>query len=95
MAKQVARKFVLIRTFSAGVHVGELVSRKGREVTLTNARRVWSWHGANTLHEIALRGVGAGSKVSDPVASIVLTEAIEVIECTPASIAVFAGALWG
>lgn len=74
--------YVLIRTYSAGVHIGTLASRDGREVTLTNARRIWSWKGANTLHEISLRGVASGSKVSEPVESILLLEAIEVIRCT-------------
>ena len=77
--------YVVIRTYSAGVHVGELAARKGTEVTLKSARRIWNWRGANTLHEISLRGVGAGSKVSETVASIDLTQAIEVIPCTEES----------
>ena len=76
------RKYVVVRTYSAGVHVGELVERNGKEVQLANARRIWSWVGANTLHEIALRGVGSGSRVSERVASVVLTEAIEIIDAT-------------
>lgn len=75
--------YVLVRTFSAGVHVGVLAAQSGKEVTLTTARRIWSWKGANTLHEIALRGVGPGSRVSEPVGVIDLTEAIEVIAATP------------
>ncbi len=75
-------KYVVVRTYSAGVHVGELVDRRDKEVTLANARRIWSWQGANTLHEIALHGVGKGSKVSEPVARVVVTEAIEIIDCS-------------
>ena len=59
MAKAKAARVVLVRTYSAGVHVGTLVSREGRDVVLADARRIWSWRGANTLHEISLRGVGA------------------------------------
>lgn len=33
------RPYVVVRTYSAGVHCGELVSRKGQEVVLANARR--------------------------------------------------------
>lgn len=80
--KQVNVQYVVVRTDTAGVHVGELVRRDGKEVELTCARRIWSWKGANTLHEIALNGVSAGSKVSEPVASIFLTEAIEIIVAT-------------
>ena len=75
-------QYVIVRTYSAGVHVGILKYRQGKEVTLTNARRIWSWRGANTLHEISLRGVGSGSKVSESVSSITLTEAIEIIPAT-------------
>ena len=95
MAGKKSPKFVVVRTYSAGVHVGELVERRGKEVDLANARRVWSWQGANTLHEIALRGVGRGSKVSEQVPEITLTEAIEVITCAPASVEAFAKASWG
>lgn len=72
-------KYVVVRTYSAGVHVGVLANRAGQEVVLTDARRVWNWQGRNTLHEIALRGVGSGSRVSEVVPSILLTEAIEII----------------
>jgi len=76
-------KYCVIRTYSAGVHVGTVQSRNGREVVLTGARRIWSWRGRNTLSEIALRGVGDGSRVSEQVPEILLTEAIEIIPCSP------------
>lgn len=75
--------YVVVRTYSAGVHVGELADRRAKEVDLINARRIWRWNGANTLHEIANHGVDAkSSKVSEPVEGITLTEAIEIITCT-------------
>jgi hypothetical protein len=75
-------KYVVVRTYSAGVHVGFLESQNGKEVVLSQARRIWSWKGANTLNEIANHGVGAGSRVSEPSMSVTLTEAIEVIVAT-------------
>ena len=66
-------KYVVVRTYNAGVHVGVLANRAGQEVVLTDARRVWNWQGRNTLHEIALRGVGSGSRVSEAVPSVLLT----------------------
>lgn len=87
-------QYVVVRTYSAGVHVGEFVTRNGREVTLRNARRIWSWEGAYTLHEVAAVGVGPGSRVSVAVPSIDLTEAIEVIECTEAGEASLQEAVW-
>ncbi len=75
-------KYCVVRTYSAGVHVGTLEMQNGKEVQLTNARRIWYWKGANTLHEIALHGVGPGSKVSETVPVISLTEATEIIPCS-------------
>lgn len=89
------REPVIVRTYSAGVHFGYLVERNGKEVKLADARRIWSWAGANTLHEIATAGVGKGSKVSVTAPSIVLTEAIEIIDCTPAAVKVLESAEWG
>lgn len=72
--------FVLIRTYTAGVHFGTLVKKEGKEVTLSNARRLWSWSGALSLHEIASKGIDLkNSKVSVPIEEIELTEATEII----------------
>lgn len=87
-------QYVVVRTYSAGVHVGTLGQQDGKQVTLTDARRIWSWNGANTLHEIALGGVGKGSRISEPVGEIELTEAIEIIAATEDARASLAGAGW-
>jgi ferredoxin-fold anticodon binding domain-containing protein len=87
-------KFVIVRTYSAGVHVGTLEKRDGKEVTLTNSRRIWSWKGANTLHEIANNGVCNGSRVSETVPTVLLTEAIEVLGASEASKANLMAAGW-
>lgn len=73
--------FSIVRTYSAGVHVGEVVSLDGKTCVLRNARRIWRWRGANTLNEIALRGVNRYeyTRISETVPTITLTEAIEVI----------------
>ena len=85
---------VIVRTYSAGVHFGYRVSREGKEVRLTRSRRIWRWGGAWTLSEIATTGLDASkSKVAAPV-DITLTEAIEIIDCTPAAVASLEGAQW-
>lgn len=96
MKAQKKAPYVVIRTYSAGVHIGQLVeqSADGKRVVLSDARRIWSWKGANTLHEIALRGVAAGSRISEAVSGITLTEAIEIIECAPAGEAALRSAQW-
>lgn len=70
---------VIIRTQSAGVHIGLLEAKAGKEVRLKDAHRAWYWKGAFTLSEIATKGVGKGSKIGVAVPSIELTEAIEII----------------
>lgn len=70
---------VVVRTFSAGVHIGRLEAKSGKEVRLTNAHRAWHWKGAFTLNEVATKGVAKGSKIGVSVPSIELAEAIEII----------------
>jgi len=71
---------VLVRTYSAGVHFGTLESREGKEVVLSNARRLYQWSGACSLSQVATDGVRlSGSKISVIVPRITLTEAIEII----------------
>jgi hypothetical protein len=73
------KSYVVVRTYSAGVHVGFLESRLGREVVLSEARRIWTWKGAFTLSEVSQLGINEGSRLSMVVPSITLTEAIEII----------------
>lgn len=80
---------VIVRTYSAGVHYGFLVWRSGTEAILNNARRVFRWKGAFTLNEVANYGVSEGSKLSEPVDTIFLTEAIEFIRLSDEIIQVF------
>ena len=81
-------KPVIVRTYSAGVHFGYLVSRNGKEVVLEKSRRLWRWFGAWTLNEIATAGLDQSkSKIAAPVSTITLTEAIEIIPATEAAIA--------
>lgn len=96
MKKIKAPRYVVVRTYSAGVHVGRMVARSddGKRVRLDDARRIWSWRGAETLHEIADAGVGAGSKVSNPIRQAEVTEAIEVLTCTAAAETNLRGATW-
>lgn len=74
-------KYCIIRTYSAGVHCGVVDSVNGKEVTLSKARRLWSWEGAFTLNSVAMEGVKS-AKMSVPVADIFLTEAIEIVPCS-------------
>lgn len=89
-------KFVLVRTYSAGVHCGTLKEIHGTAALLTDCRRLWRWRGAKTLNEIALYGVDEEySRISEPVETILLTEAIEVIPCTKKAQANLIRTRWG
>lgn len=91
---EVQSKPVIVRTYSAGVHFGYLTRRDGKEVELEKSRRIWSWQGANSCSGLAAAGLDAKrSKVAAPV-NIVLTEAIEIIDCTPEAVASIESATW-
>lgn len=71
---------VLVRTFSAGVHIGTLVEKNEMNVLLKDARRIWKWAGAFTLSEVATIGIKKdGSRLSIAVPMVELTQAIEII----------------
>ena len=75
-------QFCVCRTRSAGVHMGTVMESNGTAVLLKDARRLWNWNGANTLHEVSQNGVAENSRISQPVPCILLTKAIEVIPCS-------------
>lgn len=81
-------KKVIIRTYSAGVHYGELIEKDGTEVILKDARRLWYWKTANkgiSLNEVANAGLAKDSKVCEAVDNIWLS-AIEIIPCSKEAI---------
>lgn len=82
-------KTCIVRTYSAGVFIGTVKERNGKEVLLTNARRIWYWDGAASLSQLANEGTSKpqNCKFPAPVAEILLTEAIEFIPVTEAAIA--------
>jgi len=77
-------KYVIVRTYSAGVFAGNLVSRKGQEVVLINARRIWYWSGAASLSQLAMEGTSDPSKCKFPceVSRVELLQAIEILDVT-------------
>ncbi len=76
--------YVIIRTYSAGVHAGYLKSKNGKEVELLNARRFYQWYGSSTLSQFAQSGTSKPEKCKFPeeVTKIILTEAIEILYVT-------------
>ena len=92
-----APKYVIVRTYSAGVFAGNLISRKGQEVVLANARRLWYWSGAASLSQLATSGTSKPKdcKFPEEVARIELMQAIEILDVTAAAEASIKGvAVW-
>ena len=64
-SREEANKYVIVRTYSAGVHAGELVRRNGKEVLLQNSRRLWCWAGAASLSQLAMEGTKSNEKTQE------------------------------
>jgi len=77
----------IVRTYSAGVFAGDIVRRDGTEVEMQNAIRLWYWSGAASLSQLAEEGVKKPRecKFAMPVSRVILTDAIEILDVTPAA----------
>jgi len=75
---------VLVRTYSAGVHIGTLVSvnpDNAMECELSDALRLWKWtNGGLSLSAVAHNGIKGGRL--NRTDRVVLTNAIEYIPTT-------------
>ena len=82
-------KTCIVRTQTAGVFLGTVAQRNGKEATLTNARRIWYWAGAASLSQLATEGTSKPNQCKFPasVPEVILTEVIEIIPATEAAIA--------
>ncbi len=71
----------LIRTYSAGVHIGDVVYADGMEVRLENALRLWKWVGGGlSLSAVANNGIKGGRL--NKTGEVYLTNVIEFIPTT-------------
>lgn len=74
----------IIRTYSAGVHIGEVVyvnAQNSMEVKLNNALRLWKWEGGGlSLSAVANNGIKGGRL--NRTGEIYLTNVIEFIPIT-------------
>ena len=78
---------VIVRTYSAGVHIGTLDwvnTNNAKECKLSDALRLWKWEGGGlSLSAIANNGVKGGRL--NRTGEVYLTEAIEYIPIRPAA----------
>jgi hypothetical protein len=77
--------YVIVRASQAGVVAGEFQSIEGSKVVLKNARRIYYWDGAATLHGLAIHGPSKPQNCKFPgkVDKVAILDACEVIECSP------------
>ncbi len=86
-------KVCMFRTYSAGVHFGELVAIDGKECWVKNSRRVYYWTEACSLSQLAMEGskdIGT-CKIAMSVPEQFLTEVIEVIPMSNEAITLLQG----
>lgn len=78
-------KYVIVRTYSAGVFAGYLKSKINQEVILSNARRIWYWDGASSLSQLAMEGTKLPENCKFPceVNIVELFQVIEILDVTP------------
>lgn len=82
--EELSDDYVIVRTYSAGVFMGIVISREGQEIVLKNARRIWYWDGAASLSQLAVDGTSKPENCKFPieVPKVILMQVIEVIPCT-------------
>ena len=80
-------RYYIIRGDRSGVFFGHISRREGREVTITECRRLWYWVGAASLSQMAAEGVKrpSGCKFTVAVDELAILDAIELIPCTDAA----------
>jgi hypothetical protein len=76
-------EYKIVRTYSAGVFAGYIRSRKGQEVEMVKARRLWQWYGAMSLSELAVEGTTQPNDCRFAVeVDVTLINAIEILSVT-------------
>ena len=77
-------KYYIVRGDRSGVFAGNIKERNGREVTMSDVRRLWHWEGACSISQLALDGTTEPRECKFTVAldEITLLDAIEIIPCT-------------
>ena len=77
-------RYCIVRCENAGVFAGIVKERSGREVTLTDCRRLWYWEGAASCSQLAVDGTKKPHECKFTVAvpEMIVLDAIEIIPCT-------------
>jgi len=84
-----AKAKYIVRTLHAGVFFGEIAGSRGLAVNMRNVRKIWSWHGACAVEELAKSGVQhvEGTKLTVQIQDMVVFNPIQIIPCTKEAVA--------
>lgn len=79
----------IVRGDRSGVFFGEIKERNGREITMTNVRRLWYWDGAASISQLAQEGTVRPNncKFTVTVDEVLVLDAIEIDKCSDKAIA--------
>lgn len=85
--KKLKGKKVIIRSDLAGVFYCELKNIfSNGNVAIKDARKLYSFYGAETVEDIAVTGVENRSQVTVPVKFLLIKEFVQIIPCEDAAI---------
>ena len=86
-------KYYIIRGDRSGVFFGNIKEKNGREITITNCRRIWYWDGAASISQLALEGVKNPNncKFTVTVPELTILDAIEIIPCSETAVKIIKG----
>lgn len=78
----------IVRGDRSGVFYGEIKERNGKEVTMTNVRRLWYWEGANSISQLTQCGTvrPKNCKFTVTVDEMLILDAIEIDKCSQEAI---------
>lgn len=78
------KNYYIVRGERSGVFAGNIKERNGREVLMTNVRRLWYWDGASSISQLAKEGTVNPNdcKFSVVVDEILILDAIEIDTCS-------------
>lgn len=82
------KDYYIVRGDRSGVFFGNIKERNGKEVLMTNVRRLWYWAGACSISQLAVDGTVAPSscKFTVTVEELLVLDAIEIDKCTEKAI---------
>lgn len=81
---KVDKNYYIVRGDRSGVFFGNIKERNGKEVTMTNVRRLWYWSGACSISQLAKEGTvnPSNCKFTVTVDEVLVLDAIEIDKCS-------------